>query len=382
MYLNSHTYYSLRYGSISPKDLVLLAKKHRLNALALTDINSTTACLDFVKYAVEKNVKPILGVDFRNGAQQKFILLARNNQGYHQINKYLSSFLHQNKIEIPDNAALLPNTYVIYPYQKEIRTLKDHEYIGVKPSNLNHLKFSEWRFHLEKLVLLKTVSFQDKKGFNTHRLLRAIENNTLLSKLPITEQGVVSDTMVSEPVLQEMYAEYPQIIANTQHLMRTCSVNFELSVSAPKNQKTYTQSEALDFRLLKKLSYEGLQYRYKKIGKRVFDRLEKELQLIKEKQFVSYFLINWKILKYARSKQYYYVGRGSGANSIVAYLLRITDVDPIELDLYFERFINLYRTNPPDFDIDFSWRDRDDVMNFIFKKFKHTSLIAVYNTFK
>jgi DNA-directed DNA polymerase III PolC len=97
---------------------------------------------------------------------------------------------------------------------------------------------------------------------------------------------------------------------------------------------------------------------------------------------VSYFLINWKILKYARSKQYYYVGRGSGANSIVAYLLRITDVDPIELDLYFERFINLYRTNPPDFDLDFSWRDRDDIMNYIFKTFKHTSLIAVYNTFK
>ena len=66
----------------------------------------------------------------------------------------------------------------------------------------------------------------------------------------------------------------------------------------------------------------------------------------------------------------------------MAYLLRITDVDPIELDLYFERFINLYRTNPPDFDLDFSWRDRDDIMNYIFKTFKNTSLIAVYNTFK
>jgi DNA polymerase-3 subunit alpha len=97
---------------------------------------------------------------------------------------------------------------------------------------------------------------------------------------------------------------------------------------------------------------------------------------------VSYFLINWKILKYARSKGYYYVGRGSGANSIVAYLLRITDVDPIELDLYFERFINLYRKNPPDFDIDFSWRDRDDITKFIFRTFKNTALISVYNTFK
>ena len=73
---------------------------------------------------------------------------------------------------------------------------------------------------------------------------------------------------------------------------------------------------------------------------------------------------------------------GGGANSIIAYLLRITDVDPVELDLYFERFINLYRKNPPDFDIDFSWTDRDDIIQFIFKRFKHTALITVYNTFQ
>jgi DNA polymerase-3 subunit alpha len=110
--------------------------------------------------------------------------------------------------------------------------------------------------------------------------------------------------------------------------------------------------------------------------------LKKSSISLKKKSFVSYFLINWKILEYARSKNYYYVGRGSGANSIIAYLLRITDVDPIELDLYFERFINLFRQNPPDFDLDFSWKDRDDITNYIFKTFKHTALIAVYNTFK
>jgi len=150
----------------------------------------------------------------------------------------------------------------------------------------------------------------------------------------------------------------------------------------PKNQRFYTNNAELDFKLLKKLTYDGLHYRYKKPGVRIFNRIEKELHIIKEKGFVSYFLINWKILKYARSKGYFYVGRGSGANSIIAYLLRITDVDPVELDLYFERFINLFRTNPPDFDIDFSWTDRDDIIRFIFKRFKHTALLAVYNTFK
>ena len=178
------------------------------------------------------------------------------------------------------------------------------------------------------------------------------------------------------------YEEFPELLQNTQKLMDNCNIDFDFSQKTPNNQKSYTNNEALDFRLLRKLTYKGLHYRYKKPGARIFERIEKELRIVEEKNFVSYFLINWKILKYARSKNYFYVGRGSGANSIVAYLLRITDVDPVELDLYFERFINLFRQNPPDFDLDFSWKDRDDITEFIFKTFKHTALIAVYNTFK
>ncbi|WP_298288773.1 DNA polymerase III subunit alpha [uncultured Lutibacter sp.] len=382
MYLNTHTYYSLRYGTISPKSLVEQAFLLGVSTLVLTDINSTSANLEFVQLAKKYRIKPVLGVDFRNGAQQQFIIIAKNNKGLHYINSHLSEFLHSSKIHIPKKAKKLPDTYVIYPFQNEVYELNDNEYIGIKPSDLNHLKFSEWRLQLHKLVVLKTVSFQNKKGFNAHRLLRAIDNNTLLSKLPISEQGNETDVMLPENELKEIFSEFPKIFSNTQKIVDSCSIEFDFSKDAPKNQTSYTNNEDLDFRLLRKLVYDGLNYRYQKIGKRVFERLEKELEIVRQKQFVSYFLINWKILKYARSKRYYYVGRGSGANSIVAYLLRITDVDPIELDLYFERFINLYRTNPPDFDLDFSWRDRDDVMNYIFKTFKNTSLIAVYNTFK
>ncbi len=382
MYLNTHTYYSLRYGTIKPEELLQQLQRSGILMAALTDINSTTAHLDFVRLAKKYAIKPVLGVDFRNGAQQQFIMLAKNNNGLQQLNSYLSEFLHSEKITIPKRAKFIPETIVIYPFQTEVFELNENEFIGVKPSDLNHLKFSDWRFQQDKLVILKTVSFQHKKGFNTHRLLRAIDNNTLLSKLPKSEQGNENDVLLPVTVLKELYGEFPFIISNTQQILESCAIHFEIQNSTPNNQKTYSTNEELDFKLLKKLAYEGLNYRYKKIGKRVFIRLEKELEIIKQKQFVSYFLINWKIVKYARSKNYYYVGRGSGANSIVAYLLRITDVDPIELDLYFERFINLYRTNPPDFDLDFSWRDRDDIMNFIFNRFKNTSLIAVYNTFK
>ncbi|MDT0551616.1 DNA polymerase III subunit alpha [Urechidicola vernalis] len=382
MYLNTHTYYSLRYGTIDSKTLIKQAIDSHLEAIALTDINSTTAALDFVRLAQKNGLKPILGVDFRNNTSQKFIMIAQNDNGYFHINKYLSGFLHQANFKIPNRAKFLPNTYVIYPFQNDFFELESHEFIGVCPQDLNTLKFSKWKQYLHKLVILKTVTFLNKKGFNTHRLLRAIDNNTLLSKLPESEQGSETDIMLPIETLKSLYAEFPKLIENTQHILDTCSITIDITATVSKNQQTYTHNASLDFKLLKKLAYEGLHYRYKRIGRRVFNRLEKELSIIKEKGFVSYFLINWKILKYAQSKDYFYVGRGSGANSVVAYLLRITDVDPIELDLYFERFINLYRTNPPDFDIDFSWRDRDDIMHFIFKRFKHTALITVYNTFK
>ena len=383
MYLNTHTYYSLRYGTIKPEELLEIAKNKGLKTFALTDINSTTACIDFVRLSAKYAISPVLGVDFRNGVQQEFILLARNNQGFQYINEYLSTLLHQKKFYVTTEPPVIPEVFVIYPFSKELkRPLKENEFLGINPKDLPKLKFSKTKLPIEKLVILQTVSFQNKKGFNTHRLLRAIANNTLLSKLPLSEQGHEKDIMFSTEELHELYKDYPQIIKNTEQLLKRCHIEFDFENNIPKNQKTYTNNEELDFRLMRKLAYEGLKYRYKKLGARIFNRLEKELEIIQQKEFVSYFLINWKILKYARSKGYYYVGRGSGANSIIAYLLRITDVDPIELDLYFERFINLYRKNPPDFDIDFSWRDRDDITKFIFSTFKNTALISVYNTFK
>ena len=339
--------------------------------------------LDVFRMAKMTDIKVVLGVDFRNKAQQKFIMLAKNNASFKNINNYLSAFLHQHNFTIPNTAKQLKNTIVIYPfYTCNDINLNTNEYLGVRIQDIGKLRLSKWIHQQEKLVVLQTVSFQNKKGFNTHRLLRAIDNNTLLSKLSKDEQGSEFDMAIPPEMIKEQFKEFPQLIKNTEEILKQCNCDFDFSDDLPNNQKWYTNSEHLDFKLLKKLTFDGLKYRYENPSKKIFERIEKELTIIKEKNFVSYFLINWKILKYARSKNYYYVGRGSGANSIIGYLLRITDVDPIELDLYFERFINLYRKNPPDFDIDFSWRDRDDITHFIFKTFKNTALISVYNTFK
>lgn len=381
MYLNTHTFYSLRYGTFCPKTLLQLAKQNKITCLALTDINTTSACLSFIREAQQCGIKPVIGVDFRNSVQQQFILIARNNKGFEQINHYLSDILHHNKA-IPNQAPELSDTFVIYPFRRiqQIK-LKANEFIGVGPADLSYLRIH--KTDTRRMVILQAVTFRNKKDYNAHRLLRAIDNNTLLSKLPPSEQASPDQVMYPRNVLLDLYQDYPEIIKNTDHILNSSSIFFDFSEKAePQNQQTYTGDEDQDVALLYRLCEEGLDYRYPEMSEEIQQRIEKELETIIEMGFVSYFLINWDIVSYARSKGYFYIGRGSGANSVVAYLLRITDVDPIELDLYFERFINLYRSSPPDFDIDFSWKDREDVTRYIFDRFPNVALVATYNTFQ
>lgn len=381
MYLNSHTYYSLRYGVFDAQTLVELAQQNGITYLALTDINCTSACIQFIREARKCGIKPVLGVDVRNGVQQQFILIAKNNDGFHRINDYVSAVLHEEE-KFPTDAPELENVWTIYPFVKgKTRTLKAHEFIGVRPENIPTIRLQ--KCPTDKMVILQPATFRTKKDFNAHRLLRAIELNTLLSKLPPSEQALSSDQMLPVERLLQLFEGYPEIARNTQKILEESSIEFDLSETKEgQNQKSYTDSEEEDMELLIELCRKGLSYRYPITSEVIFERISRELDTIQKMGFVSYFLMNWDIVTYARSKGYFYVGRGSGANSIVAYILRITDVDPIELDLYFERFINLYRTNPPDFDIDFSWKDRDDVTRYIFTRFKHVALVATYNTFQ
>ncbi|WP_282090368.1 DNA polymerase III subunit alpha [Aquimarina algiphila] len=385
MYLNCHSYYSLRFGTFSETDLLTLAEENNIKCLALTDINNTSACLNFIRKAKEYKIKPIIGVDFRNNHQPLYIGLAKNNEGYKELNDFLSYHSHE-KINFPETAPVFKQAYIIYPIQKVISLNKTefltNEFIGVSITEISKLRLSRLKSLEHKLVILQPVTFRNKKDFNAHRLLRAIDNNILLSRLPETQQACFSEKMIPYHEIEEKFSEFDFIIKNTIAIQKNCTIDFDFSKNKPSlNQKTYTGTIEEDNTLLRELCQKELLYRYPNPKQEVLDRLEKELSLITKMQFVSYFLINWRIISYAQSKGYYYVGRGSGANSIVAYLLRITDVDPIELDLYFERFINTHRTSPPDFDIDFSWKDRQDITRFIFEEFDNVALLGTYITF-
>ncbi len=389
MLLNNHSYYSLRYGTLSEKQLLSQAKSYGYKTLTLTDINNTSGCLNFIRTAFKFDIKPIVGIDFRNHHEQYYIGLAKNNQGFLELNSFLSKYQHQ-KVSLPKVAPNFKNVFVIYPfsYLKSLKktTFYDYEYIGVTSNDINKLGFSKYKNYTHKFVAIQTVSFANKRDYNIHRLLRAIDKNCLLSKLPKEQQGLPEHIMLSEKDIAQKFKAIPKAIENAKKIIEECTIHFDFSKNRKnQNLSTVFESKEKDYQKLVSLCEKGLIKRYNEVNTIIKKRLKKELDLIKKQEFVSFFLINWKIIQYAKSKNYFYVGRGSGANSIVAYLLEITDVDPIELDLYFERFMNLYRTTPPDFDIDFSTWDREDVTKFIFETFnknQQVALLGAYVTFK
>jgi DNA-directed DNA polymerase III PolC len=382
MYINCHSYYSLRYGTLSIEELVKQAKQLALPALALTDINSSQGIMDFIKECNENDIQPIAGIEFRKNNTCLFIGIAKNNQGFAELNEFLT-YHNLNKLELPATAPEFKQVYVVYPYgRKKKEALRHNEFIGVTPLQVSKLINSEFKSNQDKLLVHQPVTLGIPDDYETHKCLRAIDENVLISQL--NEQAIANANEIFQNLnlLKAMYRFYPQIIENTEKLIRNCKVGIDFK--KPKNKICFSKNKESDRALLKKQANAGLIQRYGRNNKTATERLNHELNVIDNLGFSAYFLITWDIINYTISQGIYHVGRGSGANSIVAYCLRITDVDPIELDLYFERFLNPKRTSPPDFDIDYSWKDRDKVQDYIFAKYGHNrvALLGATTTFK
>ena len=382
MFLNNHTFYSLRYGTLSAEQLVLWAKAQNLKTLVLTDINNSSTAYQFVLACRKHGIKPILGMEFRHENKYYFTAIAKNREGFREICALLTRSSLENKA-IPRVAPAFQHCYVIYRHlPKPPSELLENEYVGVRPQEVNRLFRSDFLTYKNKLVVFNPIVFMDKKSYMVHKILRSIDLNIMISQLKKEDIASVYDTPMEVEKIEEAFQQYPEIIANTKMILDTCIVEMEHNFL--NNRRSFTGDLEDDKKLLTKLAVQGCKRRFGDNHKKAMERTMNELKVIFELGFCAYFLITWDIIRYAHSAGYYHVGRGSGANSIVAYNLYITDVDPLELDLYFERFINPHRSSPPDFDIDFSWNERDDVTDYIFKRYgkEHTALLATYNTFK
>ncbi|MDR2270452.1 MAG: DNA polymerase III subunit alpha [Sphingobacterium sp.] len=365
MYLNCRSYHSLRYGTLSIDDLISQASALGINELVLTDINTITGVYEFKSRCEAKGIKPIAGIEVRKGSSLLYICIAKEFEGLGEVNKILTAYNCEG-IELPQRPTL-PTNFVIYPLSNIPEQLNDNEFIGIREEQLNLLIRPEFKKLIPKMVVLQPITFSTKKEYNLHRILRSIDNNVLLSKLSENEVCGKSEYFRSPQTILDCYQHYPEIIENTMEMLSQCSFEFEFST--PRNKKHYTGTKVDDLKLLTRLAYAGLERRYGRMHEQATKRVEKELKVIDELNFSGYFLITWDIIRYSNSMGFMHVGRGSGANSIVAYCLGITDICPLELDLYFERFLNLNRKSPPDFDIDWSWQERDIILDYIFNRY-------------
>lgn len=407
MYLNCHTGFSFKYGTLSVEALFEEAKRCGVHKLALTEINNTASYLEMLRICSKNKLykdgrtkfgkEPYqldiaVGVEFRKEDELLFIAIAKNNDGFERINRFLS--YHNREGEpLPSRAPEFENVFIVYPFGKiEPGALRSNEYMGVRKQELNLFSvYPERREYGHKFVIFHPVSFlpPEKNGkklvykdHNIHRLLRCVAHNTLLSKLAEHQQAVKEEFMLPEGVIQEHFESYPALIANTKYLLDQCSI--ECAQHEDKNKKFFTGNIKDDLVYLRSETSKGYVKRYGEDKKIWNERIEKELTIIENKNFTAYYLITYDLICYAKEQGFDFVGRGSGANSTVAFCLGITNVDPIELNLYFERFLNEERTSPPDFDIDFSWDNRDAVYDYIFKKYgaDHVCLLGTHVTYQ
>jgi DNA-directed DNA polymerase III PolC len=369
MYLNCHSFHSLRYGTIPLDDLIEKAVRSGVTAMALTDINTVTGIYDFITECKKLNIKPLVGIDFRYNNEFRYIGLAKNASGLAEMNRFLTKH-NFDKTPLPIEAPAFESVIIIYAFAKAPKQLKTNEYVGVRPEEIG--KLFGYKGSLDKMVVLQPVTFRTKKEYQLHKILRAIDNNILLSKLTPQEIAAPTEVMVTEERLRAVYKDYPQILANTQTIIDSC--DFQYDFETPKNKKHYTNSSESDIALLTTLAHQGMEWRYGKNHQAALARVQKELKVIHDLQFSGYFLITWDIIRYSNSRGFLHIGRGSGANSIIAYCLGITDICPIELDLYFERFLNENRKSPPDFDIDWSWQERDVILEYIFNRYGYENV--------
>ncbi len=233
-----------------------------------------------------------------------------------------------------------------------------------------------------KIVASQPAYFLTPEDFQLHKVVTAIKLNSTLENLT-NEQVVDEEYYLQGPrEIAEKWKALPEALWNAEFIARESNVDLKLG----KYKFPYYPLPAGEtpFSYLWKIAFRGLEERYQPITELAVKRLQYELEVIDELGFSDYFLIVWDIVNTAKRRNMLTIGRGSAANSLVAYCLGLTQVDPLKHNLYFERFLNRGRLSPPDVDVDFSWKDRDEIVRYVFEKYGYdkVAMISTMTTFR
>ena len=368
--LDVKTSYSMLSSLIKINELTEKAKELGYFSLAITDTNNMFGAYEFYLSCKKNGIKPIIGIKLEYD-NNKFILLAKNNNGYKNIIK-LATISSENKIDNNILTEYSDDLILIIPYSnynKDIIDIYKEYYIGYcnieEKNNINdkavfindisYLEKDDYKY-LDYLVMIK----EDKK-------LGEFELNTFKNKylLSLEEFNLITDNDVRD---------------NMKHITEVCNVTLEYTSDLlPIYDKDIEPNE-----FLRNLAYKGINKRLNNnVNNEYIERLDYELSVIEKMGFSDYFLVVWDYVKYAKFNNILVgPGRGSAAGSLVSYAIGITDVDPIKYDLLFERFLNPERVTMPDIDVDFDSEKRGLVTEYVTNKYgeKHAIGIITFNT--
>jgi error-prone DNA polymerase len=384
LYTKSH--YSFMWGTASIKNLCRHAKANGYQSIALTDTDNLCGMWTFIKECRLQGLKPVIGAEITDPDIEFYraVCLVKNSKGYSNLTR-LISLRHQDinfslKSALPEFAkglvVLADNCDLLSCWHEKrvdlAASLVRHPLSGQHPLCRTAGKLGI------PLVATPGSFFLNREDIKTHRMLRTIDENTCLSRLTLKDSASCDAFLGSLKMYHKKFEILPQAIKNSYALSEKLEFQApDFGIVMPPLKENTNLSPA---RLLYEKTMQGARKRYGlSLSGRVIQRIDYELTIIEQKNFCEYFLVVEKIVKRASR----ICGRGSGAASIVAYCLGITNVCPIKYNLYFERFLNPDREDPPDIDIDFAWDERDGILNWVLKEFKgHAAMVSSHILFQ
>lgn len=389
--LHIHSNYSLLKGTITIDELIEFAKANESSYAALTDINGMYGLIQFAKKAEEAGIKPILGawINDSNEELKYAVFLAKNNSGYSELCKIITSrklkeefSLSEVMKNISDNLFILTSSEELLNEIVNVDQIRKNLFVELIVTEREKSK-TRRLYNFAKQNNLQIIAshpayFLRPDDYQLHKTVTAIRLNKTIDNL--NDDDLVDEEyyLKSPGEMFSVWRSLPEALWNLDFIVKNCNVDLEF-----KKYKFPTfplPNGESSFSYLWKICFEGLAKKYQPITEKAVKRLQYELEVIDELGFCDYFLIVWDIIREARRRGMMTIGRGSAANSLVSYCLDFTQVDPIEHNLYFERFLNRGRTSPPDVDLDFSWKERDEIVRYIFEKYGYSRVAMISTT--